>query len=521
MKKLYTGIILMVTSFGNIYSQTAGDSVFNTLQIHTIYMNFSQPNYWNTLVSNKAFDDANDTSTYIPASVIFDSQQLDSVGIQFKGNSSYYNYPSAKKPFTLSFNEYISGQKLNGLKSINLNNMYQDPAFMREKLFHDFCNAKGIYCPRSNYARLYINGAYWGLYLMVERIDKTFLKDRFGNAKGNLFKGDNGSSACADLKYHGTITSYYNCYTLKTNTTQNNWTDLVNLTSRINNTTPAEFRDSVDDKMNTNSFISAWAAYNLFVEFDSYPYRFVHNYYTYHDSITDKFQWIVWDASTAFGMDVPGTVSQIEATSILYVEPPQANRPLVMRMLTDTAYKNIYLNYVCSFASNDFLPAVLNPKIDSIYNLIRNDVYADSLKMYSNQNFDDNITTDITVSSITYPGLKSFISTRSASVLAELNSLGYSNCPLIAAGINGISEESQPTLYPNPSNGKFKIVLREPITTNGNVVILDITGRMMATYPVESGQQTIEFDETLSNGIYFYSISIPQKTVSGKFCILK
>lgn len=70
---------------------TAGDNLFNVTQIHTISINFPQPNYWALLVSNKAYDDANDSSTYIPAQVVIDGNTLDSVGVQFKGNSSYYN----------------------------------------------------------------------------------------------------------------------------------------------------------------------------------------------------------------------------------------------------------------------------------------------------------------------------------------------------------------------------------------------------------------------------------------------
>ncbi|MBX9851618.1 MAG: CotH kinase family protein [Cytophagaceae bacterium] len=454
-------LFLFAASNLNGQSQsTAGDDLFNADIIYTIDINFSQANYWTQLQNNKSFDDANDTSTYIPATVIINGISLDSVGIQFKGNSSYYNYPSNKKPFTLSFNEYLPGQEYDNLKSINLNNLYQDPTFMREKLFLDFLNEKGLYAPRANYARLYINGSYWGLYLMVERVNKTFLKDRFILNTGNLFKGDRGTSACAYLTYYTGMTNYYNCYELKTNETANDWSDLIDLTYQINNTTNAQFRDSVEAVMNTNSFIGAWAAYNLFIDFDSYPYRFVHNYYLYHNPITNKFEWIVWDASTAFGLDVPGTISQIENTSVLYLESPQSNRPLCQRMLADNIYKDSYLKYVCSFANNDFLPSVLNPKIDSLYNRIKFYVYADAMKMYSNTDFDNNINAP----NGSIPGLKSFIANRSTSVLNELASLGYTGCPQIIAGIskNNSSDIQNITIFPNPSANEITINLESP-----------------------------------------------------------
>lgn len=485
------------------FGQTvAGDSLFNDTTVHSIYINFPQGNYWSLLANNKAFDDANDSSTYIPATVVVDGQSLDSVGIQFKGNSSYYNYPSNKKPFTLSFNEYIAGQKFNGLKSVNLNNLYQDPSFMREKMFLDFCNQQGINAPRANYTRLYINGDYWGLYIAVERITKTFLKDRFGDNNYNLFKGDGTGATCADLRYHGTINTYYNCYTLKTNNTANDWSDLINLTAQINNPPQNQFRDSVESVLNTNSFISAWAAYNLFVDFDSYPYRFIHNYYIYHDSVSDKFQWIVWDVSTAFGMDVPMTIAQIEAISVLYVTPLSSARPLVDRMLSDSLYKDTYLNFVCRYANNDFVSSVLNPKIDTLYNRIKSWVYADSLKMYTDQNFDQNIDNDINVSNIDYPGLKPFIANRSASVLSELTTLGYTSCPL-ATGVASefIGNQFAVNAFPNPSVGNVKIGISGSLLESAELKIFDVYGHEVMATMIMRTESNLSLN--LPKGIYF------------------
>jgi spore coat protein H len=526
MKKLLIlfGCILCNLASGQ---STAGDSLFNDSQVHVINLNFSQPSYWNDLVNNKAFDDANDTSTYIPATVIIDGNQLDSVGIQFKGNSSYYNYPSNKKPFTLSFNEYISGQKYNGLKNLNLNNLYQDPTFMREKVFLDFLNAKGLYAPRANYAKLYINGTYWGLYLMVERVNKTFAKDRFDNNGGNLFKGDNEMAACADLKYHGTLQSYYNCYELKTNETANDWTDLINLTDKVMNTSSAEFRDSMEKVLNTNSFIGAWAACNLFADFDSYSFRYQHNYYIYHNTATDKFDWITWDVSTAFGMDIPMTVSQVETLSVLYLTPQAGDKPLSQRMLADSTYKDTYLDYICSFASNDFKPSVLFPKIDSIANIIRPEVYADNLKMYSNPDFEDNIDSTTNINGYDVAGLKSFITNRSASVLGELNTLGYTNCPGIFAGINDTKQNAISLItYPNPTNTTTTIeyFLHEP----GDVkfYVFDGFGRLVREFSTgfqASGAHRFEINAASfgTPALYYLKMASGGKTISKTISVIK
>ncbi len=501
MKKLLL-LFASVSSFCQAQS-TAGDNLFNVTQIHTININFPQSNYWTLLVNNKMYDDANDSSTYISAQVIIDGNTIDSVGIQFKGNSSYYGYPGNKKPFTLAFDQYRFSQKYDSLSSINLNNCYQDPSFMREKIFLDFLNSQGLYAPRSNFAKLYINGAYSGFYQIGERINKTFCKDRFGNKGGNLFKGDGNASSCADLKYHSNLTSYYNCYTLKTNTTANDWNDLIDLTRQINTTTDSEFKDSVDLYLNANSFIGAWAACNMFIDFDSYAFRFVHNYYIYHNTLTNKFEWITWDVSTAFGMDVPGSVSSIEGKSILYIEPNATDRPLANRMLNDTIYKNQYLTYICNFL-NTFQPSVLNPKIDTLYNLIKTDVYADPLKMYSNTEFDNNITSDIIVGAVTYPGLKSFIQNRSSNVQAELSALGL-NCSILLASNDLRIDENLVNIFPNPTTSDFFINYNLVNNTDVSIKIIDVLGReilILENINQASGQYQKEINIDLQNGMY-------------------
>lgn len=509
MKKLFfLSIMFIVFTFTFAQAQN-GNILFSNLQVHTIQLNFSQAGYWNTLVSNKVYDDANDSSTYIPATVTIDGNLLDSVGIQFKGNSSYYNYPTNKKPFTLSFDEYINNQNYDGLKSLNLNNGYQDPTMMREKLFLDFLNEKNLYAPRGNYAMLYINGTYWGLYLMVERVNKAFCNNRFGNNGGNLFKGDKGSSACAKLEYHGVMSPYYNCYDLKTNTTANNWTDLVNLTYQINMTTAAQFYDSVNAVMNTNSFIGAWAACNLFADFDSYSFRYQHNYYIYHNTATNKFEWITWDVSTAFGIDIPQTIAQVEANSVLYLVAPPTDKPLSNRMLSDTLFRQNYLNTICDYANNNFLPSVLFPKIDSIRTLIDSAYYADPLKMYSNQNFDDNIDNNINLG-FDIPGLKSFITNRSANVLNELSTL---NVTCSTTGISHATEQNIFSVYPNPTTGVINI------TSPGNKIFLlkiyNSLGENIYSKQAISNCTLPVAD--FPNGIYFLQIKSESKSFNQKF----
>src|SRR5574337_1801497 len=212
MKKTLLGFLLLLSP---LFSRAAdGDSIWAANFIHDIYFNFTQSGYWDTLLATHI------TDTYMTCTMTFDGRIMDSVGIKTKGNSSFNNN-SIKKSFKVHFNEFVSGQDFDGIKKINLNNSFKDPTMMREKTMLDFMNRHGMVAPRCTYARVYLNGVYWGLYTLVEDVSTNkFLKQRYPDNDGNLFKGD----PQGDMKWYGsTQSSYYTRYSLETNQTVNDW----------------------------------------------------------------------------------------------------------------------------------------------------------------------------------------------------------------------------------------------------------------------------------------------------------
>lgn len=423
--------------------------------------------------------------------VMINGQTVDSVGIQFKGNSSYNN-PSKKKSWKIDFNEFDSTKRYNGLKAINLNNGFKDPTMMREKIMNDFMNRNGLPAPRCTYGNVYVNDTLWGFYTVVEQVNNTFLKRWFPENDGNLFKGDPQGS----LQWVGsTPSSYYTKYELKTNTTVNDWTDLVHLLDKINNTPTGNFYDSLETVLHTSLAIRAWAANILFVNLDSYEGS-GHNYYIYHDLLYNKFGWITWDVNEAFGNFNQGmNISQIENLSIFYIPTPSTNRPLTNKMLANTTYKNSYIWEVCNFVANDFDTTVLNLMIDSLANVIRPYIYADFRKFYTNQQFETNINADIT-GSFNIPGLKSFLVNRRSSVLSELTANGcYMN--VNESSVFGL----QFTVNPNPNKGEFTVYgLRFPV----QIQVYNSLGQIIHQQTVNSKQETVNLNQT--SGIYFYRI---------------
>jgi spore coat protein CotH len=486
-------------SFFSTAQSTDGDSLFNTSVIHTVNFYFTQPSFWDSLTAYYPLDKP------MFGSVDIDGQLMDSVGIQLKGNSSYNSIPGVKKSFKISFDEFVA-QKFDGLKTLNLNNGFKDPSFLREKLMCDFLNGHNIPAPRCTYADVYINGTHWGFYMMVEQVNKTFLTDRFGNNDGNLFKGD----PHGDLRWHGTLqSSYYGDYELKTNETVNDWTDLIHLVDRINNPSPTEFYDSLESVMISDLAIKAWAANNLFVNLDSYLGS-GHNYYFYDDFITNKFEWITWDVNEAFGnfnMGIP--VLQIKTLDALFISQPSMNRPLQNRMMQNLVYKTSYLDYLCQWIQSDFSIASMEPKIDSIANAIRPYVYADPNKQFTNANFDSNIDFDIG----NIPGIKDFITVRRSNLDLQLQQFGCA--PL---GVNEINKENSYGIYPNPFSESAMIGNAKSKIQNAELILYDVVGKVIRKEVVVTFPHELKRND-LANGVYFYRIKNNSEIYSGKMIV--
>lgn len=503
-------ISLLILNVQTTLAQNPGDSTFQSSIVHEINITFTQPNFWDSLMYYKKFADSLGLSTQsMMGNVFIDGVLIDSIGVKLKGNSSF-GYPGQKKSIKLEFNEYVSGKKYDGLKSLNLNNNTLDPSMMREKLALDFLNKKGLPAPRCTYARVSYNGQYVGLYKMIEQVDKTFLNTHFGNQDGNLFKGDPQGS----LMWLGNNSaSYYGSYELHTNETANDWSDLVNLIDNINNTPFSNFYDTLETNLNTNSFIRQWAARNLFGDLDAY-FHAPHNYYLYHNTASNKFEWNTWDVSVSFGFYPFWSEDSTESSSILL-----SLSSLTTKMLDNLNYKTTYLNSICDYLDY-FSNETLDAQIDSIGNIIRPHIYAepDSNQMFPEIGFELGMDTlNIVTPMGDIPGLKRFIANRRAYVIAELNALGWV-CPLASVD-ELLKEELRMEIFPNPFSSSTTIKLNKTIK-NIELELYNLLGQKIKTITNISGQTITLNRENLPNGLYFIRLTQDNKVIASEKLII-
>ena len=159
----------------------------NVLQEIRLMIN---PRDWKELKGNYQRSD------YYPCHFTWQGVTVRNIGIRSRGTGSR----SPVKPgLRVDFDWYEKGQSFLGLKSLVLRNNTQDPSNLHERLSMLFFSRLQVPVSREAHTKLYINNEYAGLYTLVESVDKVFLKERFDENAGYLYKY---RYAAEDLPYY-------------------------------------------------------------------------------------------------------------------------------------------------------------------------------------------------------------------------------------------------------------------------------------------------------------------------------
>jgi spore coat protein H len=119
---------------------------------------------------------------YYPATAVIDGREIGEVGIRKKGffGSAISTRPSLKLKL-----DYVEEDKeFAGQNRLTFNNNNQDPTPAPAVLVYQFMHDSGVNSPRSNLARVTLNGEDLGIYTHVESVRKPFFKRLFGKSKG-------------------------------------------------------------------------------------------------------------------------------------------------------------------------------------------------------------------------------------------------------------------------------------------------------------------------------------------------
>ncbi len=418
MKKLFVFLFSFLLTLG-----LSAQSFFDVNAIQDIRIYFSQPN-WDYQMDTAKWG----AEGYLQAdSIIINGEVLNLVGVKYKGNSSY-DSTYAKNPLNIALDEYTN-QDYQGVKTIKLSNQYLDPSMIREVLAYSILG-NYMEVPKANFASLYINDVWTGLYTNTETIDKSFCAEHFQYSKGTFVKCNpilNPSpSTKSNLKFiDSDSSSYFNYYEMKSNS---GWNELVGLCDSILNSPEA-----LPQMLDMDRFIWMLAFDNAMVNLDSYLGVFAQNYYLYKDG-TARFNPIVWDLNMCFGgfPYIGGGGTSMGALAISEMQNLSTNAhssdaywPVIKWIHNHSTYKKMYWAHLKTIVEEMIQSGVYLSMASQMQSLIDSMVSMDPHLFFNYTAFQSGMSASASSGTYLIPGIQDLMEAR-ASFLGNTTEWNYS-----------------------------------------------------------------------------------------------
>jgi hypothetical protein len=266
------------------------------------------------------------------------NQVYTNVLLHLKGSYSFQPVDS-KPSFTLNFEKGAEGQRFHGLGKLHLNNSVQDPSYLSEALAREMFREAGVPSTRIGHALVELNGRKLGLFVLVEGWGKSFLKQHFTSAKGNLYDGGSGGDITKVLK-------------VDSGDQPDNRTDITNLLAACKIKDPSKRLAQLEKLLNVDQFLSFAATEIFLVHWDGYSMG-PNNYRLFHDVTTDKMIFMPHGLDQIFGTRNPPEMSIT----------PHLNGTVAKGVITVPEGRRRFLERLASLSTNEFRFERLNGKI--------------------------------------------------------------------------------------------------------------------------------------------------------------
>jgi CotH kinase protein len=505
-----------------------GEQLFDDAILHEIRLELELHQNWlDTLL--KDYTSANQSPDSIPevyrraTTATIDGFALaQPIGIKLRGNfSAGFNILQRKRkfPFKLSFNEFID-QQYDGLKKVNLNTNTNDPSFVHEKLTYGMLRELGQPAPRTAYAKLYVNGDYVGLYMLVENLDKTFLKYNYGSSgnDGNLYR-----SLTCPLVWRGyDKEAYKDEMELKTNESTDDWSRFIALLDIVNNAPQDEMVTKLSAIFDIDNYLKVVAIERLVFSWDSYSAGGAN--YSLYERADGKIAWIPWDYNETF-----------QASKALIPQSylvPKLERTLLKAIFEQPQWRAQYLDVVCEILhKGTFSVAHLSPKVYAWHTLIDEAYREEPNPLFPYADFKATLFDELSevakfpqngiqFNILRYEGLFTFIKDRIRWSARQMQLQDY-DC-----AFHLISEAyGRLDIYPNPARGDAAITVANQVPVAGlynRVRVYNSAGVCVQATDWRfepTGSRTFVLEE-LAPGIYFIAkMDVDGRCSTGKLIV--
>jgi hypothetical protein len=418
--------LLLVLFVSN--SEIEAQSLYDLNTIQELRINFPFNNWDQKLDS---LHTADVSARLIATKVELNGVTFDSVGIRYKGNSTY-NPTRVKNPLNVKLDFIKSDQNFQGYNTLKLSNGFMDPSLLREVMGY-YITRKYMPASQANFIKVFINNAYIGLYTNVENVSKDFCSNNYYSSDNAFYQCDQAEkkvtlpTGCSTMNQMPTLSysssdsnCYKNSYEIESDY---GWSELYKLINILNNNTT-----EIEKILDVDRAIWMLALNNYYVNFDSYSGS-GHNYLIYQDN-NKRFNTIMWDLNEFYGAFNNSGTGSLSLSQMLSLTPSlhftNNARPLIAKLMANASFKKRYFAHLKTIMED----AVANNHYTTLglqlQNLIKQAATDDANKFFPTSAFLGNLQNDYTNNAPmgkTYPGLIS-LSTARANFLkttSELN----------------------------------------------------------------------------------------------------
>lgn len=378
MKSKYLIALLIFSCF------LSSEEFYDINQINIIELFFIQSN-WDEILDD-SYSVGNEER--LVGTALINGVQYDSVGVRYKGYSSY-SANQTKNPFNIKLDYIIEDQKIQDNGTIKLSNGYRDPSFVREVLSYEIAR-NYMAASKANYAKVFVNDQYIGLYINVQDVDKQFGINHFSPLHDVRFKAefaDHGLHNSTIWGYLGNDPSNYFEYYEKESPL--GWFHLMNFLYNFN-----YHSNQLDEYLDIDTHLWMLAFENLIVNLDS-PINYGHNYYLFYD-VSNRFIPVIWDLNMSFG----GFTNLSDGTQLTFddmknLEPllhiSNPDFPIIRKVLSNDTYKKMYIDHIRTIIEDFFINGNYEIRADEIQDIIDAEYLNDPNKFYTYEEYRRNV----------------------------------------------------------------------------------------------------------------------------------
>ncbi|MEX1193193.1 MAG: CotH kinase family protein [Brumimicrobium sp.] len=340
---------------------------------------------------------------------------------------------------------------------------------------------------------LYLNGEYWGVYYIEERIDNRYLNTYYNVNEDEVDIIDNWSGKVRE----GNNENYKQLY---------------------------EFIENNDLSINENyQTVNNWIDIENFIDYQLFEI-FIANYDWPANNMRlwrerkegKKWRWIFFDGDGGYsGFDFNALEHALAEHNNTWSTSPVATL-FLRKLLENDLFKNQFINRLDFLLENELKPENTLKYFEKIKQLIEHEV-PDQIKHFD---FPDNLS----LWSDTTDHMEKYFNYRHCEIKKHFNERFGDYFDLIDDCELSKGQISNLNIYPNPNNGKFRTSFNLESAGRVEVTIINMIGKptRLINQFMEKGENEIEVNSTnLSSGVYILKVNNRNEAFTKKLIITK